>query len=462
MTYPATAPAHGERDQRVPLTVEQDFLCMWDKGDDMGPFGPRFHIVDGWRVSGPVDVAALRMALADVVAQHEVLRTAVVRGPGERYQEILEPSPPRLDILDLGDGDGDGTSRSRAERAEELLNDIAADTISVREMPLLRAVLGRFDADDAVLALIAHHTAVDAWSMQILMRDLTACYAARSAGRAPDLPAAVQYQDYARWQEEQFGSGASGRSRGYWREKLHGASTLTFPTDRLRSAEPEFSTSWYRFSYGAELSAATTELAAALRCSPFMVLLAAFKLYVAGVRGATDVVVPTFTPGRAEVRFQETVGSFYNCLPLRTDLAGCATFRDVVARTRATCLEAYTRELPFAHVLQEAPEFMAPAAVDGLANCVFQVIQTPHMMERERVGDLEFSAIRTKVLSQTVGSDIPDGTLLCLELDRTGELIGEMGFSSNLYDAATIRTLIAEFREVLHAALTAPDAPLAL
>ena len=442
----------------VPLSVQQEFLCMWDKGDEMGPFGPRYHIVDGWRVAGEIDVDTLRGALHDVVARHEALRTMVVRADGVRHQRILPPTAPELVVRDLP---GDAAD-PRELRAEELLNELAAGTLSVRDLPLLRAVLGRFDDRDAVLALVAHHTAADAWSMQLIMKDLAAFYAARRADSAPELPEASQYREYAIRQRDGGTDPATAAARRYWRETLRDGQALALPTDRLRSAEPDFSTAWHRFSFGPELRVATAELASAMRSSPFMILLSAFELFAHGITGATDLVVPTFTPGRDGVRFQNAVGSFFNCLPLRTDLAGCATFREVVARTRASCIEAYRHELPFAHILEEAPELMAPVVVDGLASCLFQVIQTPHMMAGERAGDLEISAIRRKVLSQSVGSDIPDGTLLCLEFESGGELIGELGYSSNLYDDATARELVARLRRVLHAAVTAPDARLDL
>ncbi|MCY0953017.1 condensation domain-containing protein [Streptomyces sp. H27-S2] len=443
----------------VPLSVQQEFLCLWDKGDDMGPFGPRFHIVDGWRVRGAIDLTVLQAALDDVVERHEALRTTVVRGEGGGHQRIFGASIVPLEVRDLPATDPSDT-RPRDLLAEELLNEIAADTISVRRLPLLRAVLGRFDGEDAVLALIAHHTAVDAWSMQVILRDLAALYAERAGASGPALGEAPQYREYAQWQRTDEALEAGRSARAFWRAELEGARALALPTDRLRSREPVFTTAWHRFSYGEELCTAAGQVAAATRSSPFMVLLAAFNVFLHRQTGDTDVVVPTFTPGRSQARFQDAVGSFFNFLPLRTDLGGCATFREVVGRTRTACLKAYTREIPLAHVLEEAPDLMERVAVDGLASCVFQVIQTPFTMADEHVGPLAYSAIRRKVLSQPVGSDIPDGMLLCLETDASGDLIGELGFSSNLYDESTVVALVAGFREVLQELLTAPDAPL--
>ncbi|MFF8412516.1 condensation domain-containing protein [Streptomyces omiyaensis] len=454
MTVADLAPAEG-----FPLAVQQEFLCLWDKGDDMGPFGPRFHIVDGWRVAGRIDTALLQAALDDVVVRHEALRTTVVRDAEPRHQRILAPAPVPLEVRELPATDP-ADEEGRHLAGEELLNELAADTIGVRRMPLLRAVLGRFDDEDAVLALIAHHTAVDAWSMQVILRDLAALYARRAGADLPPLAPAPQYREYAHWQRSDEAREAERSARAFWRTRLEGARALALPTDRTRSEAPDFSTSWHRFGWGTRLREQVTTLAAGTRSSAFIVLLAAFNVFLNRQTGDTDVVVPTFTPGRGQARFQDAVGSFFNFLPLRTDLTGCATFHDVLARTRESCLDAYTREIPLAHVLDEAPELMARVGVDGLASCVFQVIQTPFTMAGERIGPLAYRAVRRKVLSQSVGSDIPDGTLLCLEVSPTGELIGELGFSSNLYDESTVRRLVAGFRDVLSELVSAPGAPL--
>ncbi|MCW2877882.1 MAG: lgrB [Sphaerisporangium sp.] len=454
MSISETTHAPSGLKDRIPLSFQQEFLCLFDKGDSVGPFGPRYHIVDGWRLHGELDLDVLRKALDDVVERHEALRTVVARGEGDRYQEVLPPSSPELSVRDLS-----GEPDSRELQVERLLIEIESGDFSVRERPLLRATLGRFDDRDAILVLIAHHTAVDAWSMQLILRDLAAFYAARKGHDVPELPPAVQYQEYAAWQREGPAE-ATSRSGAYWRERLAGARIVALPTDRLRSAEPVFSTGWYRFALPAELRSAITELAASMKSSAFMVMLAAFKVFVHRSTGATDVVVPTFAPGRGKARFEETVGSFFNFLPIRTDLAGCGTFREVVGRTRASCIGAYSRELPLSQILQEAPELMVPAMVDGLASCVFQVLQDPFTMDHELIGDLEYSAIRRRELSQPLGSDIPDGTLWTLKFDASGDIGGELGYSSNLIDESTVRALAAEYLHVLREVVGDPGAPL--
>ncbi|WP_412543668.1 condensation domain-containing protein [Longispora sp. K20-0274] len=441
----------------LPLSLQQEFLRLFDQGDATGPFGPRYIIVDGWRLHGAVDTDALRRALADVVVRHESLRTAVIRGDGPGGQVVGPPSAPELVVVDLP-GVPPGADRDR--RAEELLNEYEAGTFEVHSSPLLRAVLGRFDDEDAVLALVTHHTAADAWSMQVIVRDLADCYAARAAGAEPELAPATQYREHAEAQRDGGDTPAVRAARDYWRETLRGARILVVPTDRAPSAEVPPRTSWYRFVTEDGLRLATTELADRTRSSAFMVLLAAFNVLVHERTGATDIVVPTFTPGRSAGRFQKTVGSFFNFVPLRTDLSGCGSFREVVTRTRAACIGAYSHELPLLQVLGEAPELMASAMAPGVAPCLFQVIQPPFVMDRERIGEVEYSAIWRRVLSQPVGSDIPDGMLWSLHLGPSSDIVGALGYSTHLFDRNTVDAFAADYRATLARLLADPDAPL--
>ena len=438
----------------IPLSFNQEFLLNFDVGDDAGPFGPKYNIVCGWRLEGEVSTPTLQDALDDVVVRHETLRTLIVRDGGARHQEVLPPCPPALLVHDFTAV----PPERRETRAEELLIEIESGAYGIGELPLLRAVLGRFGDDDAVLVLIAHHTAADEWSMRIIMRDLAACYAAR-AGYPVELPEMAQYQEYARAQRAEAADASTSPARGYWREKLRGARVLAIPTDHPRSAGLPKATAWHRFWIPAELTSSVFALSRGMRGSPFMVLLAAYATLLRTMTGVTDVVVPTFTSGRGQARYHDPVGSFFNFVPLRLDLDGCATFRQVVERTRATCIEAYSHDIPFTEVLQEAPELMSPSAQDDRAVCAFQVFRSPLATDGETVGGLRYAEIRRRLLSQPVGGDIPDGAMWHLEIDSGGDIVGTLGFNSNLFDAGAIAHLASEFHRVLASVVTTPDAP---
>lgn len=441
---------------RIPLSFNQEFLLGFDRGDSQGPFGPMNHIVHGWRLRGEVDLDVLRQALTDVVARHETLRTSIVRDAQPPHQEIFPASTPELAVLDLSEV----PLKQRDQRVEKLLNEIESGGLGVQRLPLVRAVLGRFDDTDSVLVLVAHHTATDGWSIRLIIRDLAHLYAQRRGHAGHDLPETTPYREYAIWQRS-VAPEYHEAAREYWRTTLRGASIFSVRADRPKSAGLPESTSVYRFHIEQELIAPVVQLARATRSTPFMVLLAAFNLLVQRMTGQSDVVVPTFSPGRSQDRFIDTVGPFFNLLPLRTDLAGCASFRDVVTRTRKTCLDGYSHDMPFGQIAGEAPELMVPVMQDDRGACVFQVFPFPFVLDGDLVGDVVFTELRRRLVSQPVGSDVPNGALWTLNIDPAGDLIGSVQFNSNLYDEKTVSDMVAQFHQVLRETVLSPDARLA-
>src|SRR5699024_2171158 len=91
----------------------------------------------------------------------------------------------------------------REARMRDTSNDESRATFDLEAGPLLRARLLKMAGDDHVLLLTLHHIVVDAWSLEILYRELAALYAAELEGRDAGLPPLpVQYADYAVWQRE--------------------------------------------------------------------------------------------------------------------------------------------------------------------------------------------------------------------------------------------------------------------
>ena len=221
------------RPERLPLSFAQQRL--WFLEQFHGP-GTAYNLPFAWRLTGELDTEALIAALGDVAARHESLRTVFGVEDGQPYQHVIPAGQAR------GPGHGDGRRRlaswpgwSRPRRRHEF--DLAA------ELPV-RAWLFTLAEQEHVLVLLCHHIASDGWSMQVLMADLAAAYAARREGRAPgwpDLP--VQYADYTLWQRDLLGgdqdpgSVMSGQV-GYWREQLAGLpEELVLPADRPRPAQ---------------------------------------------------------------------------------------------------------------------------------------------------------------------------------------------------------------------------------
>lgn len=459
MTIEGQLPAAGDAVARRQLSANEDFLRAFDRGDDLGAFGPRCLIVAGWRLQGRLDMATLQLALNDVVARHEALRTAIIRDEGDPHARVYPPSPAELTVSDLSSAVDEA---SRERRAHEFLNEVEGGKCDLAQMPLLRAVLGRFDGDDAVLVLVTHHAVADAWSVHLIMGDVASCYATRRGLPAPELPEVRQYGEYVGWQQRTLEGEDAAIAREYWRAKLAGGKFLTLPTDRVRKLEVPPVYSVYRFLIDQQLISATAALAKSTRSSPFMVLYACFNLFLHRRTGVSDIIAPTLTSGRAEPEFQQTVGPFFNFVPIRTDTSDCVTFRDLMNRTRATLLEAYSYELPFREIAAQAEPLLMQGPIMEIngVTTAFEVFQSPLTLQAELIGDVRYTGLRRRLVSASDTSEIPDGNLWDFDLDPAGDLVGLVKYNSLDFDESTIVAMVDEYRELLRASLKSPDSAL--
>ena len=339
--------------RRYPLSFTQQYFHSLDEGDLKGAFGNRFTIVSGLRIAGHVDIPTLQGALDDVVQRHELLRTVVVRDAEPPYQRVYPPCRVPLDIQDWPAND-----RPRDLVAEELFVEAEKGSMKAREVPVIRAAFTRFDDFDSVLMLVVHHSASDAWSQVVVLRDLAAFYHARANQHPVDLPPVKQYRDYAEWQKASAADTSD--ARRYWREKLRGSHVLALPNDRPRPEVYSRPFSGYNYVVGVDEMAAVPRFALQARSSMFMVVLAAFSVFSYEITGRADPAIRAFTTGRDEPAFQDTMGLFLNVVPFQTDISRCASFREIVAGTRDTCIDAYAHEVPISVIEQDLPDFNAP------------------------------------------------------------------------------------------------------
>lgn len=429
--------------RRFPLSHAQDMWCQ-----DPSAFDPLFTIVKALRVAGELDEDALQDALNDVVERHEVLRTLIVRDAEPPYQQVEPPGPVPLYVRrrPLPEDERDAA-------AQELLAEAELNPVDPDQPPLLRVDLTRFDDRDAVLVLATHHTSSDAWSHQLIVRDLAAFYAARTTGVPVELPEIRQYLDYTARQQADVSGEQVAEAFGYWQDQLRDAQIFALPTDRPM---PEVHTELYRehhFTASAELMAQAAALARELRGSTFMVMLAAFNVLAHELSGTAEPVIDTMIHGRGQPDYHDTVGPFLNFMPLRTDLAGCRSFRDLVRRTRTTCFEAYLHELQGHLIEHDSPDYLRPLADPNRCPVVFGFFQSPLETEAGQLAEGTRSIRRRESSS----CQIPGGASWTMGELSDGGMFGCIQFSTEEFDESTIAGWVQRYCQLLAAGTTRPD-----
>ena len=438
--------------QRYRLSFSQEWFVTLDHGGDSGAFGPRFLLVCAVRITGHVDLALLQGALDDVVARHELLRTLVVRDADPPYQEIYPPCQVPLEVKDLPSA----TGKSRDIVAQELIAEAEAGRISAQEVPTLRALLCRFDDRDSALVLTVHHSVSDGWSLQVILRDLGAFYAARRSGLPARLSEVRQYREYAEWQKASATSTAEDGAPRYWQDKLRGAREFTIPNDHGHLDSYSSPYSLHNDTIDADVMSAASALATRARSTTFTVLLSAFYVLAHNITGSTDLAIRAFTAGRSEEQFQDTMGLFINVLPFRTDLADCTSFRDILIRAKETFVDALAHELPVTVIEQTFPDFVKSR--ENLRTSQFIISETP-----TQLGDVVFPIaegareVHQYLLEESRHHDIPTGLVWGLTPTPDGGLCSGVLFNPDEFDESTVAGWAAGLRQILTSAVRDPD-----
>ena len=451
MTESSLAP--DQESIRYPLSYTQEWFITLDAGDDGGTFGPRFMIVSALRVTGHVDLAILQDSLDDVVERHELLRTLVVRDADPPYQKLLPPCRVPLEVRDVPPVAG----KSRELIIKELILEAEAGSISAREVPLMKVRLCRFDDRDSLLILTMHHSVSDGWSVHVVFRDLGAFYTARRTGTAPVLPPVRQYREYAEWQRASATSTAEDGAPAYWRRKLDGAREFTIPNDHGHPASYSRPYSMHVHHIEPEIMTAASALATATRSTLFTVMLSAFYILAHNLTGATDLAIRAFTAGRDELQFQNTLGLFINCVPFRTDIAGCTSFRDVVIAARETFVDAMAHELPV-NVLEQAFPCFTKSREDLGTSQFIIANQQGQLGDDNTIGIAEGArgAVDQMLQGEEV-HDIPSGVVWNLTPRPSGELNADILYNLDEFDESTVAGWAASLRQILADGVREPD-----
>ncbi|WP_237534734.1 amino acid adenylation domain-containing protein, partial [Streptomyces sp. SID3343] len=353
-----------------PLSYAQERLWFMEQ---FAPGTAAYNIPVARRLHGDLDIAALRGALADLVARHETLRSRyVVDDDGQPHLEIAEPDAAAA-LVPLSTATAD-----TEPDAVRLVTASAAEPFDLAAGPLLRALLITLGPADHVLLLTVHHSVSDGWSSEIMVGEILTRYAARATGEPGEAaPLRVSYGDFALWQRERLSGEALVRETAYWRTELAGVEPLELPTIGPRPARQTFDGAGYGFEIDRDLLDRLTALASERGATLYMVLLAAFQLVLARHSGQREFAVGSPVAGRPHPEVEDLVGMFVNVLALRARTDGDPTFAELLDRTRETCLEAYGhQELPFAQLVTElnvtrdvtrSPVFQAVLAVQNYA-----------------------------------------------------------------------------------------------
>ncbi|MBW8810224.1 MAG: AMP-binding protein, partial [Lysobacter sp.] len=440
-----------QRPEQLPLSFAQ--YRLWFLHQLEGP-SATYNIPLPLRLRGALDHDAMQAAINDLLARHESLRTLfpdsdtprqhILAAPGDRAGLDGSAAFVPLEIVETDEDRLDAGIREAAAYAFDLS----------RELPL-RPTLFRIGAEDHVLLLLLHHIAGDGASLAPLARDLSQAYAARLTGKAPAWTALpVQYADYTLWQQQLMGRETDSDSLlrqqiDYWKRTLADLpEQLPLPADRPRPRTTSYRGRPFHFELDAELHRRLLALTRRHSVTLFMVLQAAVAALLTRMGSGTDIPIGTPVAGRTDAALNDLVGLFLNTLVLRVDTSGDPSFAALLARVRDTDLAAYEhQDLPF----EQLVETLNP--VRSLSyHPLFQV-----MVVLQNISGSEMRLPGLRCQAHPLEMDVVKFDLNFAFSERTQDdgqpsgLQGAIEYSADLFDEATVHTLLQRFERLLYA-----------
>uniref|UniRef100_UPI0004E266D2 condensation domain-containing protein n=1 Tax=Streptomyces sp. NRRL F-5123 TaxID=1463856 RepID=UPI0004E266D2 len=410
-----------------PLSFGQQRLWFLHQFD---PEDPSHNAGYAYRLRGALDVPALEAAFTAVVARHEALRTRFTAEDGTARAVVEDPRPVRIEV----------TAAESAEHAERIVAARANTPFDLTAEPPLRVTLVRIGPDDHVLCAVTHHINSDGWSFNVLRDEVATLYAGQPLPAPP-----LQYADVV------AAAGDTQADPAWWVGQLAGAPDLELPTDRPRPAERSTDGGEVRFTLDKELADAVRALARQTRCTPYMVLLAAYEVLLARHSGQSDFSVGTPSAGRGRPELEGVIGYLSTTMVLRCDLSGDPSFTDLVRATRRSVLSGLAHpEVPFEQLV-------------GALGVARDLSRTPIY---QALFALHTHGTVAEPLPGLDAESFPLGwhsarTDLTLDLyeQPDGSVVGILIHSTDLFDDATAERMAARFLHLLRSATSSPELP---
>ena len=443
-----TAPIRRvDRKGKLALSYGQERLWFIDQ---LEPENVAYNVPGAVRIQGPLDVESLERTLREIVRRHESLRTRFVSVNGEPQQIIDASVAVEVKVTELGHL----AEPEREAEARRLALEEARQPFDLARGPLFRVKLLRLASQDHVLVFNMHHIVSDAWSIGVLVREVSAIYNNFSTGQPSSLPELdIHYADFSAWQREFLSGSLLEKQLEYWRQKLAGVEPLMLPTDRPRTALQRPDGGTMHFTVSIELTEALKTLSRKQGATLYMILLAAFQSLLGRYSGQSDITVGSPIAGRSRTETEGLIGVFINTLVLRSDLSGQPNSIELLQRVKETTLEAFAnQDVPF----EKLVEVLLPQR-ELTRSPLFQVL---FVLQNVPWTVLQLGAAKMLAFDVDSGAAQFEMSLVLEETDSGME--GSIVYNTGLFEAATVARIIDHYRMLLSGIVANPSQPIAM
>ncbi|MES2730971.1 MAG: amino acid adenylation domain-containing protein [Bacteroidota bacterium] len=399
-----------------------------------------YNMPIAFELTGIIDREALMKAFEALVQRHESLRTVFERTEDFLYQKVqpLAEANYTIEFVEVN-----ANSQSIEEEAHRLIFQAAKSPLPLEKGPLFKAMLIQLKEDRHFLFMNTHHIISDAWSLNVIARDVLAFYQASLEGKSALEPLLIQYKDYSKWLNQQLAETTEDHQR-YWLNQMEGElPQLEMPIDFPRPPKQLFTGSKHFFDLDRALSEPVKAYCQQQEITLFMLLMGTVNSLLYYYAGQKDLIVGIPLAGRNHNLLEDQVGFYVNVIALRTRFDPDASVVDFFQQIKKHMLAAYDHSLfPFDHLVE-----LLQAGGDRSRSSLFDVMV---QMQDTQVKNLSLQlpdGIKLQHLDLDFNTSKFDLTFN-FEATEEGNVIGWIEYNSSLFLPDTI-TQMAHLLEAI-------------
>ncbi|MFK7784940.1 MAG: amino acid adenylation domain-containing protein [Crocinitomicaceae bacterium] len=435
-----------EQQESYPISDAQRRLWVLCQFKDVSK---TYNIPGSIRIHEPLDLESFKMALKAVIERHEILRTIFKQSENEEVHQWILDSEDLQFELDYRDLRGE---KSKEEIAANYIEDDSFKEFDLEKGPLLRAALLQKENDAFVFYFNMHHIISDAWSSDILIREVSEFYESYKNGTNPQMKELdIQYKDYSVWQLKQLETESFQKHKNYWLNSLNGElPLLNLPSHKKRPVVKTNTGHEFRIIIGESLTENLRAYARKNNGSLFTNLLAAWNVLFYRYTGQNDIILGTAVAGREHKSLENQIGFYVNTLALRNQVHKNENFDDFSARVNENTLEALNHQMyPFDRLIEDLD-------LERIVNrsAVFDVMFAFHENNGQEIETAAASSDSSKV--EDLGSDLSKFDMSITATEMSNALSIHVLFNPDVYEHQLIEQLMKHFSQVLSRLLENP------
>ena len=395
--------------------------------------GVSYNMTSTSIIKGKISAERFDKIFNELIKRHESLRTSFFVKEGIVYQKINEDAT--LEEFEKIDGQG--------KDVEKILSSWIRP-FDLKKAPLMRVCLIQTGEQEHILACDTHHIVSDGVSLSILMQEFVALL---SEHTLPLL--GVQFKNYSEWYNELVLSEEMKRQEEYWKSQFQGEiPVLDLPSDYQRPTVQSYEGNRILFSLKGKAKEALHNMQGTNQTTLFMILLAAYNVFLMKYTGQEDIIVGSPISGRQNADSEQVVGMFTNTLAFRNYPTRDMTFLELLSAVKENVLGGLLNQNYQFETLVEELDLTKDLSRNPLFDTMF-VMQNMEKVN-QTLGEIEF--IPYSYRSKAAKFD------LTLEAAETEEEIEfEFEYCTKLFKEETIQRMARHLLAILETIASNPN-----